>query len=100
MDTLSETADKVDQSLQNMGIEAEHQGLSEFQGISGRAAACIYRILYQGSSVDHCIFCRPQDHMLDREHYEAFYGACQCGCWSCPVYLIGGQGYFVYTVDL
>ena len=105
MDTLSETADKVDQSLQNMGID----GTSVKQSIRDFLDFKEYLAEQLPAFTGFCIkvvlsiivfFCRPQDHMLDREHYEAFYGACQCGCWSCPVYLIGGQGYFVYTVDL
>ena len=56
MDTLSETADKVDQSLQNMGMDGTSvkqsiKDYSEFQRISGRAASGIYWILYQSSSV-------------------------------------------------
>lgn len=51
MDTLSETADKVDQGLQNMGLDgtsvkAEPQGYPEFQRISDRTASGAHWILY------------------------------------------------------
>ena len=81
MDTLSETADKVDQSLQNMGID----GTSVKQSIRDFLDFKEYLAEQLPAFTGFCIkvvlsiivfFCRPQDHMLDREHYEAFYGAC------------------------
>ena len=105
MDTLSETADKVDQGLQNMGLDGTSvkQSLKDIlnfkeyltEQLPALTGFCIKVVLSIIS-----FFCGTQDHQLDREHYEEISGEGQYRRRCCSVYFISRQGGFVYAADL
>ena len=104
MDTLSETADKVDQGLQNMGLDGTSvkQSLKDIlnfkeyltEQLPALTGFCIKVVL------SIIVFFGTQDHQLDREHYEEISGESQYRCRCCSVYFISRQGGFVYAADL
>lgn len=105
MDTLSETADKVDQGLQNMGLDGTSvkQSLKDIlnfkeyltEQLPALTGFCIKVVLsiivfFVGRRIISWIV-NIMRKSLERVQYR-----CRC----CSVYFISRQGGFVYAADL
>ena len=102
MDTVSETVSKVDEGLQEMGIDGVKDSLKDLlnfkQYMENQVPAVMGFCIKVVLSVI-VFFVGRKNHSVDIECYETISGESQCGCWCDTVCFFCRESGFVCPSD-